>query len=1337
MKLLSSLFFMLIPWLAICGVEVTDQSSSSVTVDFTLEGLSEMPATYGGREYTFINFEGAAVSDEAGKPAIPYLETRVAVPPGSRLILQTAVVESEERSGVDIVPQGQIYVRNRLVEPARDESVYGSSLVYPEKLAETGEPYNFRNVNVVLLRINPVRYYPQEHRVEIVRRLRITIRFQGGTQTSALPVSGYEADILSHKIVNYRQSASFRRSVERPFRKVAVNYDFSSGTWFRIPVTTEGIYALTGSFLKSKGVDISGINLSGVHLYNYGGFMLPYSVNASRPSDLNEIAVEVVDENGDGIMNENDRILFYGKGVGGWYYNSASGENRWEYEEYPYDNINYYLFTYNNQPGKRIETTASPQVSGAQVPTRYHEYSHFEEDKYNILSSGLSWYGERFSGLSDKRTLNFTLPSGLADDSTRITFRFKGGSGSLNGDDDPYRYQMKVLVNNQSIFDDLIVYKSSAGSRTMTYPTLFAVHSGSNTADIYMKGNLDGCQVYLDYFEIDAKRPFTAENGQLHFRYKIGNNAAVEYRVGGMPAGTNEVWDLTDFANIKKIAPLSNGASVNFQDVSPVLKGGDYYVFSSSAVKQVGSMESLENHPNLRDPSRKAEFLIITPDEFYESAEFLEQWRETQIPDPLETERVKLSDIFLEFSSSVRDVTGIRDFIKYAYENWSDTLKYVLLFGDGHYDYRGITLKDFPNYIPPFEIDDNSEVYSRETDNYYVGFGMTGNLNDIDPWLPVSRLPVNNQEQIDVYQEKAANYSTAYLLNPEKNGWQTWVTLVADDQNGESGSNNELSWHLPPTETVNKSYIPDKFNRSKIYLHDYDQVPGGLGRWKPKATEDLINQINRGTLLINYFGHGSPDTWAHESLLNRTRDLPKIDNEYRLPLWVAATCTWGKYDDPSHSSMSEELLWLARRGGIAVLSATRPSFVYGNTALAEGFYRNLFHNKSGTIPSRRLGDALYLAMENQGSNNFQKYHLYADPTLHLADPAYMVKVESVEPDTLKALAKVTVRASITDRSGNPMPGFNGYAVLQSFDAEDSLQVVLNNSNPNNILKYTYHGGTVFKGIVTVKNGELTGSFIVPKSIKYKHARTGQLSLYAWSENSGDAIGYVDTLLFYGTEGEVSDHDGPDIQVSFKDAPDFFDGDYVSTQPTLQVEIGDASGINLTGEVGHRVELTIDGGVKKDVTEFFVYNTDSYRDGKLEYTLPALSGGTHQLKISCWDNLNNYSEQEVSFRTSSAAELEIVNAVNYPNPFSTDTYFTFQLNKPVVSGEATVSIYTVTGRKIREVRQPLLGGESFVKIYWDGLDWDGDKLSNGVYLYKIVVDDGDRKVEKTEKLAVLR
>jgi len=280
---------------------------------------------------------------------------------------------------------------------------------------------------------------------------------------------------------------------------------------------------------------------------------------------------------------------------------------------------------------------------------------------------------------------------------------------------------------------------------------------------------------------------FIAEDNKLHFRNLIGNNKPVEYRITGMPAGTNVVYDISDFANVKKIEPIQNGQTVIFQDVAAELKAAEYYVFSS------------------------------------ERAQFLEDWRETQVLNPLQTERIRLSEIFLEFSSSVRDVTAIRDFLKYVYENWSDTLQYVLLFGDGHYDYRQILLKDQPNFIPPFEISNISEVDSRETDNYYVAFGMNDNLNNIDPWLPIARLPVNSIEQIDVYREKVEKYRYSYLYNPERNGWQTWVTLVADDQYGGIGSNNEW-FHVQPTEELNKKYIPKKFNRTKIYLH---RRPGG------------------------------------------------------------------------------------------------------------------------------------------------------------------------------------------------------------------------------------------------------------------------------------------------------------------------------------------------------------------------------------------------------------------------------------------------------------------------------------------------------------------------------
>lgn len=234
----------------------------------------------------------------------------------------------------------------------------------------------------------------------------------------------------------------------------------------------------------------------------------------------------------------------------------------------------------------------------------------------------------------------------------------------------------------------------------------------------------------------------------------------------------------------------------------------------------------------------------------------------------------------------------------------------------------------------------------------------------------------------------------------------------------------------------------------------------------------------------------------------------------------------------------------------------------------------------------------------------------------------------------------------------------------------------------------------------------------------------------------DAGGFLDTLLITGTEISGNDQNGPEIEVSFKEQPGFFDGDYISSQPTLVLHIRDENGINLTGEVGHRIELQIDGAESKNVTDFFVYETDSYQEGRLEYTLPALSTGFHELKISCWDNLNNYSERTVTFQTSASTELELVEVVNFPNPMSDDTYFTFKTTRPAPGAEVNISIYTVSGRKIQDLTS-FLDGETFIKIYWDGRDYDGDQVANGVYLYKIKVRDGDKTVEKIDKIAVVR
>ncbi len=1322
---------MCLPFSLFAGMVVVGTSSSSTTVEITLDNLQFVPTEFNGKTYKMVDFDGSLLSEEPGKPRSPYLETRIGVPMGSRVQYQVSILESDEYNSTDLVPQiPEINSSSSTISP-EDESVYSSAAVYPSEVVEMSDPYYYRRLNVVRLRISPVKYFPALHRLQIIKKMQVTVTYQGGAQhaVSIRPV-GKTAELLRSKIANLDQAREMASASVPGLRKVSANYDFSVGSWFRIPIKDEGVYALTGSFLKENNINIGDIQLSTVQMFSYGGSPLLYNVDAPRPKDLNEVAVKIVDNNGNGLMDEDDRVLFYGRGITGWNYNNDA--HSWVHYMNPYDNTNYYLFTFNGQQGKRILVSPSPQEQNAQIAQTFTDYFHFEEDHLILMATGLDWFWTMFQDIKDSKTIQFELPDHLAEGPIGFRISFQGGSGFLYYDTKPYTYNVNGSINGVSIFQNLRSSTSRAFSTTVNFPDLTGIKTGENTLQLDYTGNLSGCYMYLDDFEISAQRPFAAENGVLNFKYSLPANSPVEFQVSGLAGSGNTVWDITDFANVHEITPRSGSDPVTFQDESAQAKNGQYLVFSGDAVAEIASIEKLENHPDLRDPSRKGQFLIVTPDEFYDAAEYLVSLRETQAISPLQTERIRIKDIFAEFSSGVRDVTAIRDFLKYAYQNWSVPPEYVLLFGDGHYDYRQIQLKDYPNYIPPFEISGIEETKSRESDNYYVAFGMK-DTNDIDPDLPIGRLPFKNLDEIEAYREKSLLYPTAFLQNPEDNGWQTWITLVADDQYG--GLNNTNEWyHFRPTEDISNDFIPNKFNRTKIYLQDYEVATGGLGRIKPKATEDLLNQINQGTLLINYFGHGNPDTWADESVLTRGRDLAKINNVDRLSLWVAATCDWGKFDDPARTSMSEELVLMPRRGAIGVISSSRPVYVQGNTALAKSFYSALFHSHSEILPSALLGDAFYLSMT--GGDNYQKYHLFGDPTQQLADPKNQIRLESIEPDTLKALSTVTVKATVRNTNGTLLSDFDGYAVLHVFDVVDSEYVYTSTTqDPSSRVNYTYRGGTIFKGLVSLKNGQMTGQFIVPKSIKYKKSPTGRISLYAWSDDGQDAIGFVDTLLVYGSESNIADQKGPDVDVAFEGIPQFFDGDYVGAQPSMELQIRDDSGINTTGEVGHRIELMIDDAVKKDLTNFFVYKTDSYQEGELKYTLPALSTGTHVLKLSCWDNLNNYTEKEITIRTNTSDNLTLAEVVNFPNPFSGSTYFTFQLVAPSGSADLTINVYTVTGRKIKEINT--IGHNGFNRVFWDGLDRDGDILANGVYLYKITAEDGSTRTEKIEKLAIVR
>ena len=96
---------------------------------------------------------------------------------------------------------------------------------------------------------------------------------------------------------------------------------------------------------------------------------------------------------------------------------------------------------------------------------------------------------------------------------------------------------------------------------------------------------------------------------------------------------------------------------------------------------------------------------------------------------------------------------------------------------------------------------------------------------------------------------------------------------------------------------------------------------------------------------------------------------------------------------------------------------------------------------------------------------------------------------------------------------------------------------------------------------------------------------------------------------------------------------------------------------------------------------------------------------------------------------------ISNLLNYPNPFSTSTAFVFTVTGSEVPRDLRIQILTVTGKIVREITAAELGplriGRNITDFKWDGSDQYGQRLANGVYLYRFIASMNGKPLEKLQ------
>ncbi len=224
-------------------------------------------------------------------------------------------------------------------------------------------------------------------------------------------------------------------------------------------------------------------------------------------------------------------------------------------------------------------------------------------------------------------------------------------------------------------------------------------------------------------------------------------------------------------------------------------------------------------------------------------------------------------------------------------------------------------------------------------------------------------------------------------------------------------------------------------------------------------------------------------------------------------------------------------------------------------------------------------------------------------------------------------------------------------------------------------------------------------------------------------------------IFTTTVWVLRDTLGPQIRVTF-DGREVGEGEFVSVNPQVIVEIRDRGGLSSadTSSVtmfldGGRIEYGSGSGQARFLPQ---QNPDDRELKGLTLFAPLLDQGNHRIDVIARDASRNVQSFEIDFAVS--ADFSINEVMNYPNPFDDFTDFTYTLTQP--ADQVKIKIFTISGRLIRELEfAPTDVG--FNQLRWDGLDGDGDLLSNGVYLYKLIAKKGDDQREVLEKLVIMR
>jgi len=740
----------------------------------------------------------------------------------------------------------------------------------------------------------------------------------------------------------------------------AQNYNWitPNQTYLKMYVASDGMYRVDKSDFVNAGITVTTIDPRTVKVYykanqipiyffgeqngtfddadffdffgsrNYGGL--------TNAHDINNNVIYTTDEYFNLYSDTSAYFIGWGGSYGlrfSDYYNSSSNA-------YPLD---YY---YQKQHFEQDLTYSLGQnVSG-------NDYGNFSNDKY--IGEGWYWRTMQTSNFFDQVLNVNSLPI------TPQQCRLKVFAFPVNQETTILNEHRLALKMNTNQLDTMYRDNFNRFDTTVYFSSSLLVNGNNTMRFLYRPATGFAGVMNFDMFEVSYPRQFVFDSNSIYFNSDITDSTSRIFKVKGYLS-----------SNPLNIFDTKNGTRIinyTFSNDTLIFVGkgnGNYQIINKNITKKPTRIKQRQV-PNLVTSSTGADYLLVYNKLFETPAEQLRQYRNTH--DGFRSIKAEIEDIYDIFNYGMEDPIAVRRFSKNVFDTWqTPKVKFLCLFGRGSIDPKknfGASSVFYQNYVP---------VYGNPiTDGYFANFNF-GAFTYVHQ-ISVGRLPAYNNQEAQDMVNKIISYESS--SNLPDNFWKNNLMITVG-----SDRSQQVQFSAQANYFIN-SYIaspPISGDPHRVYKDDT------TGYVTFNYKDSVLNELNRGSLIVNYIGHAGSNTWE------MSLDDPTQLTNTKYPLVLSMTCFTGKSSEPNFRGFGEKFIFTSNKGAIGFIGTTGWSFSGTGNTLNEYLLKAYSQDSLRRIGEISTKASNYLAPDSSSfaaKNTNNCYNLLGDPALLLLLPKY-------------------------------------------------------------------------------------------------------------------------------------------------------------------------------------------------------------------------------------------------------------------------------------------------------------------------------------------------------------